>query len=169
MEGLLGYTDFVVSANKIWGKVPYPLLIIHRGNETISYNKTSYNLMNFMEFASDQSIGIMAEHHFDGLITGMIPLVNRLKMRVVVSGKVLYGSVSEKNRDFNNPEFILPPSVMGELSSKPYVEGGLGIENIFNILRVDVVRRFTYLEGGNIGNLFGVNGLAPRIAFKFKF
>jgi hypothetical protein len=99
----------------------------------------------------------------------MIPLVNRLKMRVVVSGKVLYGSVSEKNRDFNNPEFILPPSVMGELSSKPYVEGGLGIENIFNILRVDVVRRFTYLEGGNIGNLFGVNGLAPRIAFKFKF
>tara|TARA_R110002050_G_scaffold300586_1_gene470647 strand:- start:20994 stop:23483 length:2490 start_codon:yes stop_codon:yes gene_type:complete len=167
--GLFGYTDAVLSATKIWGVVPYPLLIIHRGNETITYSQNSFNLMNFMEFASDQSVALLAEHHFNGLVFGLIPGVNHFKMRLVVSAKILYGSVDSKNRDFSNPEFILPPPVMGELSRKPYAEGSIGIENIFNIMRIDLVKRFTYLDNPKIGNFLGVKGLAPRIAFRFKF
>jgi hypothetical protein len=170
MVGVLGFTDIEVEGAKLIGKVPYPLLIIHRGNETISYEKTAYNLMNFMEFASDQSVGIFAEHHFDGLIFGLIPGVRHSKMRFVVGGKVLFGSVSEKNRDFSNdPDLILKPERLSGLNQEPYVEASMGIENIFTIFRFDIVKRFTYLDAEQIGSFMGINGLAPRIAFKLKF
>ena len=169
MGGIFGYTDVNFYAGRIWGDVPYMLLIIHPGNEAITYNMKAYNLMNFMEFGSDKAVSIMAEHHFNGLILGLIPLVNHSKMRFVATGKILYGKIGENNRDFDNPEFILPPERMGSLSDKPYVEGSLGIENMFNILRVDLVKRFTYLDNPKIGNFLGVKGLTPRIAFSFKF
>jgi hypothetical protein len=124
--------------------------------------------MNFMEFVSDQSVGLMAEHHFEGLLFGYVPLLNRSKVRLVVSGKYLIGSISDKNLNINDTELILPPERMGSLAGKPYVEGSIGVENIFRFFRVDLVKRFTYLEADNIGSLFGVKGLAPRIAFKFK-
>ncbi|MBN2681644.1 MAG: hypothetical protein JXR58_03995 [Bacteroidales bacterium] len=37
----------------------------------------------------------------------------------------------------------------------PYLEAGVGIENIFRILRVDAIWRFTYLEHENVSP-FGV-------------
>jgi hypothetical protein len=169
MPGILGFTDVEIEGTKIWGKVPYPLLIIHRGNETISYEKNSFNMMNFMEFASDQSVGVFVEHHFNGLLLGFVPVVRNSKMRVVISGKMLVGSVSEKNRNIDDPELILKPERLGGLVGTPYLEGSAGIENIFNIFRIDMVQRFTYLDAPNVGNLFGVKGLGPRIAFKLKF
>jgi hypothetical protein len=169
MSGIFGFTDVDIEGNKMFGKVPYPLLIIHRGNESLSYSKSSFNMMNFMEFASDQSVGLFIEHHFNGLIFGFVPLVRQTKMRVVVSGKMLVGNVSSTNSDLSDPQIILKPERLGSLSSEPYSEGSIGVENIFNILRVDMVKRFTYLDAPNIGNFFGVKGLAPRIAFKLKF
>jgi len=176
MPGILGFTDVALEGTKIFGKVPYPLLIIHRGNETISYEKNSFNMMNFMEFASDQSVGFFVEHHFNGLLFSFIPGIKRSKMRVVVSGKMLVGSVSEKNRNINDPELILKPDrypgspiILKSLESRPYVEGSVGIENIFNIMRIDLVKRFTLPEDEDIPQLFGVKGLGPRIAFKLKF
>lgn len=170
MVGILGFTDIELEGAKLMGKVPYPLLLIHRGNETISYQKTAYNLMNFMEFASDQAAGIFVEHHFDGLITGLIPGVRHSKMRVVAGAKVLFGAVSEKNRNFSSdPELILKPERLNALNTNPYVEANVGIENIFTIFRIDIVKRFTYLDAEQIGSFLGVNGLAPRIAFKLKF
>ena len=169
MLGLFGYTDLDFMAGKIWGRVPYPLLIIHPGNEAITYVKKSYNLMNFMEFASDESVSLMLEHHFNGLLIGLIPLVNHTKMRVVASGKILYGRINSQNIDKTNPDLILPPERLRSLTNKPYAEGSIGIENIFNIMRVDLVKRFTYLDSPKIGNFLGVKGLAPRIAFSFKF
>ena len=176
MPGILGFTDVALEGTKIFGKVPYPLLIIHRGNETISYEKNSFNMMNFMEFASDQSVGFFVEHHFNGLLFSFIPGIKRSKMRVVVSGKMLVGSVSEKNRNINDPELILKPDrypgspiILKSLESRPYVEGSVGIENIFNIMRIDLVKRFTLPEDEDVPQLFGVKGLGPRIAFKLKF
>jgi hypothetical protein len=169
MPGILGFTDVDIEAYKLFGKVPYPLLIIHKGNESISYDAASYNMMNFMEFASDQSVGIRVEHHFNGLIFGYFPVLKHSKIRLVVSGKALVGKVSAENQNFNDPELILKPDRLKEIGATPYAEGSIGVENIFNIFRVDLVKRFTYLDTENIGNFMGVKGLAPRIAFKFKF
>lgn len=170
MPGILGFTDIEVEGNKVFGKVAYPLLINHRGNQTITYDKTVFNMMNYMEFASDQSVAVFMEHHFNGLLLGFLPLIKRSKMRVVVSGRVLAGNVSDKNKNPDDADLMYRPLSLGTLEGKPYVEGGIGIENIFNIFRIDLVRRFTYLESDRpIDTTFGIRGLAPRFSFKLKF
>ena len=91
-------------------------------------------------------------------------------MRVVISGKALVGSVTLKNKNFSSdPELILIPERLGGLSLTPYAEGSIGVENIFKFFRIDLVKRFTYLDAENIGQFMGVKGLAPRVAFKIKF
>jgi len=49
------------------------------------------------------------------------------------------------------------------MSKVPYIEGSIGIGNIFKLFRVDLVKRFTYLDHPNIAEL----GL--RMRFKFDF
>ena len=46
----LGYSDLVIEGGYIFGKLPYPLMTIHRANQTYAYQLNSYNLMNFQEF-----------------------------------------------------------------------------------------------------------------------
>jgi hypothetical protein len=46
------------------------------------------------------------------------------------------------------------PYGMGPVS-KPYMEGGVGIENIFKVIRVDVLWRMTHLDNPNVER-FGV-------------
>jgi hypothetical protein len=94
-----GFTDITLEGTYIFGKVPYPLMNIHRANQTFSYQLTSYNLMNFMEFVSDRSVGVNIDHYFNGFIFNKIPLFKKLKFREVITAKFLYGSV----RDENNP------------------------------------------------------------------
>ena len=49
------------------------------------------------------------------------------------------------------------------LGKTPYIEGSVGIGNIFKIFRVDLVKRFTYLNNPNISTL----GLRMRFRFDF--
>jgi hypothetical protein len=49
------------------------------------------------------------------------------------------------------------------LEKKPYLEGSVGITNIFKLARVDLVKRFNYLN-----NPF-VTPLGIRVRFKFDF
>ena len=41
------------------------------------------------------------------------------------------------------------------LENKPYIEGSLGVSNVFRILRVDFIKRFTYLDNPNVAD-FGI-------------
>ena len=63
---VLGYTDVTWEAGKIFGQVPYPLLFIHRANQTYSYQIASYNLMNFLEFVSDEYTSLNIDHSVNG-------------------------------------------------------------------------------------------------------
>lgn len=165
----LGYTDVVLEGGKIFGKVPFPLLTIHRANQTYAYQLQSYNLMNFLEFVSDQYASVQLDHCFNGFFFNKIPLLRRLKWREAVSMKVLYGSVSNENNPATSAglyEFPLTPEGMPityTLESKPYIEGSVAIANIFKFFRVDLVKRFTYLDHPDISQL----GIRAR--FKFDF
>lgn len=147
-----GHSDVTVEGGKIFGKVPFPLLAIHRANQTYSYQPQSYNLMNFMEFMSDRYASIHIDHSFNGLILNKVPLVKKFQLREVASLKVLYGGISEKNLPQHDEHLFHFPQDKHQrqssfaLSDVPYVEGSIGLSNIFKILRVDYVRRFTYLE-----------------------
>ncbi|MBI3500381.1 MAG: carboxypeptidase-like regulatory domain-containing protein [Bacteroidetes bacterium] len=138
---LVGYTDYIVEAGKIFGTVPYPLLTLHGGNETIIYDPYAYNMMNYYEFASDQYVTAQVFHHFEGFFLNHIPIMRRLKWREVVSAKWLVGSISEKNQNV----FVFP-STLTSLNQGPYYEVSAGVENIFRFFRIDVLWRLSYID-----------------------
>lgn len=154
---LLGYTDFTIEGGKIWGNVPYPLMELHGGNQTYIYDFMSYNMMNYYEFASDQYASFWMFHHFEGLFLNKIPLLKRLKWREVVTYKVLFGSVSEKNR-----KELTFPKTLHSLNTVPYQEVSAGIENIFRFFRVDAFWRLTYKN--QVKSPFGI-----RAGFQMAF
>jgi hypothetical protein len=165
----IGYTDVTGEVGKLFGTVPFPLLNIHRANQSYSYQLESYNLMNFMEFASDQYAALFVDHYFNGFIFNKLPLINKLKLREVITFKALYGSISDKNLPANNSSlFQFPKAADGQtitnsLSKAPYIEASVGVANIFKVFRVDVVRRFSYLNNPNVSE-YGIRG-----RFKFDF
>ncbi|MFZ9187700.1 MAG: DUF5686 family protein, partial [Algoriphagus sp.] len=95
--GLLGVGRYEIDAGKIWGEVPYPLLKNHLGNETLFYTTAAFNTMNFNEFASDQFVSLRYRQSFEGFLFNSIPLVKKLKWRMVGNANVLMGSVQDQN------------------------------------------------------------------------
>lgn len=161
----LGYSDIVVKGGMIFGEVPYPLLTVHAGNQTYSYQMQGYNLMNFLEFTSERYASINIDHNFNGFILNKIPLIRQLRLRETANIRVLYGSISDKNMPGNGGAFFFPTNAAGEqttfsLDGKPYIEGSVGLANVFKFFRVDLVKRFTYLENP------GVTGWGIRARFK---
>jgi len=163
-----GYSDVVVEGGYIFGKLPYPLITIHRANQTYSFMLESYNLMNFQEFVSDHYFSVNINHYFNGLLLNRVPLVKKLKLREVVSLKMLYGGVRAENDPRLDKELIQFPQMDGHpttftLEAKPYLEGSVGITNLLKLFRVDIVKRFSYLENPSVSPW----GLRAR--FKFDF
>lgn len=147
--GLLGVSRYELRTGMVRGVVPFPLLENHIGNETFFYTTAAFNQMNIAEFASDRFLSLKYGHSFEGFGFNQIPLIKRLKWRAVGNANLLWGSVSDENL-FVVPEFDengnqIP--AFGFLDpSKPYVELGYGIENIFKFFRVDFFHRITYLD-----------------------
>jgi hypothetical protein len=163
-----GYSDVNFDAGYVFGKLPFPLLTIHRANQTYSYQLTSYNLMNFLEFVSDHFVSVNIDHYFNGFFLNKIPLVKKLKLREVISAKVLYGGMRDENNPYKNPEQMRFPTTDGVtttfiLDNDPYVEGSVGLANIFKIIRVDLVKRFTYLNHPDVAEW----GVRARVKFDF--
>ena len=144
----LGWSKYVVEIGRTWGQLPYPLLKIHEGNETYYFDEYAFNMMNYYEFVSDKYISVYYSHHFLGLFLNRIPLLRKLKWREVAFINGVVGSLDKKNN------IALIPGKVFELS-KPYFEGGVGVENIFRFLRIDGIWRLSYLDHPDI-NIFGV-------------
>jgi hypothetical protein len=165
----LGYTDVMLEGSYLAGRVPYPLLSIHRANQTYAYQLNSYNLMNFLEFVSDRFVGLNVDHHFNGFFFNRVPLLEKLNLREIISAKLIYGSVrNENNPQFNKEQLQFPANSLGEattfsLNNGPYIEGSFGVGNIFKLLRLDLVKRFTYLHHPQVAE-WGIRG---RVKFDF--
>ena len=172
---VFGHTNVEMEAGKIWGEVPYILYHLPRANQTYAYQLRAYNMMNFMEFISDEFVSFNVQHFFMGYIFNKIPLLKKLKLREVVTAKVIWGNLTDQNNPNLHPHLVqFPVDENGDpvtfiLDGKPYLEASFGVMNIFRFLRVDFVKRFTYLDNPNIPSLWGVNGLGIRIRFKVEF
>lgn len=154
----IGFTDYNIEIGKTFGRVPYPLLNIQTGNETYGYSSYYFNMANFYEFATDQYLRLYVTHHFEGMLFNKIPLFRKLKWREVATFKGVIGNITAKNRNV----YQLPP-LMYDLAGKPYMEAGVGIENIFRFFRVDVVWRLTHHDHQQISKI-GVRG-ALQVTF----
>lgn len=148
----LGITDFKVEGGYIFNKLPYPLLAIHKANQSYAYQVNAYNMMNFLEFVSDHYASINIDHGFGGFFLNKIPLLKRLQLREHASLKAIYGGVRAENNPNLDPTLMQFQSNAAGVKTTytfgkvPYVEGSLGLGNVFKFLRVDVVRRFNYLD-----------------------
>jgi len=169
------HTNLGIEATKVWGNLPYTELFIPPANQSFAYQRETFNMMNFLEFVSDQQVFLRAEHYFKGFFFNRVPLLKKLKLREVATFKMVYGTLSDEN----NPELTsgIPAfntyengdQVTYTFDDGAYMEGSVGITNIFKILRVDLVKRFNYLENPNVPRIFGTDGLGIRARIKVEF
>ncbi len=162
--GFFGRSRYSLSGGYIFSQLPYPLLKTHIGNESPFYTEVAFNLMDYFEFVSDQYASLQYRHSFEGFIMNRIPLMKKLKWRLVANANILYGGLRDENKNVAIPEFDEmnnPIQVFKTLGSTPYIELGYGIENIFKIFRVDAFHRVTYNDDPGVRK-FGVK-------FSFQF
>lgn len=157
--GMLGRFNYTVIGTKYLGNIPYPMLNILPGNETFFRSPDNYNMMNFFEFVSDQSVEIRVTQFFNGFFFNRVPLLKKLKLREVAGGNMVFGSMSQGNLNILPATDIQgrPLTTFRTLTfSQPYAEVFYGVENIFRFVRIDFFHRLTYLNDG--APKFGIKG-----------
>lgn len=156
--GTITYKAYV---GKVFGTVPYPFLANLPGNDLYYYDPYSFNLMTRFQYLADQYVGINVEHNFGSGLFRFIPLTRKLKWRQFWNVKAIWGSLDQANNTLNNSQ-----NSFQTLNAKSYIEVGTGIDNIFRILRLDLVWRVSpgALPSDNATSHFGVFG-----SFHFQF
>jgi len=164
--GRFGEGSYILTAGKVFSdSLPYPLLDVQRGNQSILANRYTYNLMKLFEFVCDQYVAFNYEHHFGGAFFNRVPYVKKAKLRFFVTSKSIWGSISQQNLNLlpTTDESGRAVTQFYQLNREPYVEVGYGIENIFSIGRIDFIHRLTHLSNPGISR-FGI-----KISAQFTF
>ena len=149
----IGRTNYQINGGKTYGKASFLLLHLAEGNESYSYETSSFNGMNRFEFVGDVYSSLVVTHHFQGLFLNKIPLIRKLNWREVVTFKAFTANMSATNRAANRlNEFDIAAVSRTNYagfrvpSAVPYMEASVGVENIFKVLRIDGVWRINYLD-----------------------
>ena len=158
-----GRLDAQLKMGKVWNQVPFPLLIIPNANQSLTIQPESFHLMNAMEFVADQYVSFNATYYMKGLILNRLPLIKWLRLREVCSFNMICGSLTDKNNPAKTSGLFQFPDRTRPLGGTPYMECSFGLENIFNVLRIDYYRRLTYLD------VPGVSKSGIRVALRFTF
>ena len=159
--GVVGFGRFHLNGGAILGSVPYPLLKLHEGNQSQLFgspvvkltDRSAFSMMNFYEFGSDRWLTGFYEHNFNGLLLGIIPLIKKLNLREVVTVRGAWGTISDQNRI--NAPFRLMEGL--NTLETPYVEAGVGVANIFRLLRVDCMWKLTHRNGRDFAVCIGLD------------
>ena len=146
---MLGYADVILKAGKVWNDVPYPLLFIPHANMSYTVQPESFSLIQPMEFIFDQYASWDLTYYANGLLFNVIPWVNKLNLREVITFRGIYGRLRDNNKYpeqtglfLFNPEWNF--STTGNML--PYMEMSVGIDNILSVLRIDYVFRLSYRD-----------------------
>ena len=136
----------MLRGSKIWSKVAYPDLLIPNTNVSYTIQPAAFALLDPMEFVADQSLSWDFTYWANGLLFNRIPLIRRLKLREVLTLRGMWGDLSKHNNPAYDADVYRFPvtahcKAMGDT---PYLEAGVGIDNILSLLRVDYVWRLTY-------------------------
>jgi hypothetical protein len=110
------------------------------GNQTFYNTKylNSFQLAPYYKYSTTAPFYATAnvEHHFNGLLTNKLPLLNKLKWNLVAGSNAFYVN-----------------------SNNNYVEVFAGLENIFKLIRVDVIAGYQSQDKTKIGVRIGFGGL----------
>lgn len=159
-----GYADILFKASKLWNQVQFPALLWQNANVAYTMQTETFSLLNPMEFAMDQYVSLDLNYNLNGLLFNRIPWVNKLKLRELFTFKGFYGSLTKKNNpEYNDNLFRFPDASTQVMGKAPYMEIGVGIDNILTFLRLDYIWRLSYRHKPNAPN----SGL--RFSFHFAF
>ncbi len=156
---VLGIADIDVGGGIVFGEAPYPLLYVPSGNQSFFLRHNTFNLMNHYEFVADRYIDLKVTYDMKGFLLHRIPIIGRAKMCEVFGFKAIWGDISEAhdplNPNHSNVIFPFPTNekgltTMSTFNNGPYMEASIGIANIFSILRLDYVRRLSYLDNPDV-------------------
>ena len=139
----LGRTRYVLDIGyyKVSNETPLIFLEHHRGNKSYIYDLTKSSLMNPNEFISDRYVAFYLDQHLNGRIFNHIPLLNRLEIRETITTNVVFGNLHNTFQRNNLSDLTYALNY-----STPYVEVGVGVENIFKLIRLNFMWRLTYLD-----------------------
>jgi hypothetical protein len=137
--GVLGRMRYGFTLGYINGTAAYPLLKVHEGNQSLWLLTSTFNMVNFIEFISDRYVMGFAENRWEGLFFDRIPLLKASKIRLITTERIMLGSLSP-----NHHQALIIPDFVRPFNGVPYVEVGIGIENIFKVIRIDFLYRATH-------------------------
>lgn len=128
-------------------KVSIPDFQHFNGNQVYSIRKylDAFQLASYYRYSNTENFYTVlhVEHHFNGLLTNKIPLLNKLKWNLVAGSNAFY--VTKDNY---------------------YVEAFVGIENILKFFRVDFINAYQ----PDINYIFGIKiGAGGLLGGKIKF
>jgi hypothetical protein len=160
----LGYVDLYGQAGKVWNRVPYPLLHIPNANLSYSIEAETFPLMNPLEFINDRFVSWEMTYYMNGWLFNRLPLIKELQLREVLSFRGWYGDLSDRNNPAVNGEGLYKfPEDTHMMGSKPYMEFGVGVENIFKLIRLDYIWRLSYRDHEGVPD----SGLRMKMKFSF--
>ena len=143
-----GYADVIVRGEKVWSRVAYPDLLLPNVNLSYTIQPESYALMKPLEFINDQALSWDLTYWGNGVLMNRLPLIKRLRLREVLTLRGLWGSLSDKNNPAKSDDIFLFPAdaPCQTMDGKPYLEAGVGLDNILTVLRIDYVWRLTHRD-----------------------
>jgi len=139
----LGRTRYILDMGyyKVSNETPLIFLEYHRGNKSYIYDLTKSSLMNPNEFVSDRYVAFYLDQHLNGRIFNHIPLLNRLEIRETITTNIVFGNLHNTFQRNNLSDLTYALNY-----STPYVEVGVGVENILKLIRLNFMWRLTYLD-----------------------
>ncbi len=143
-----GYVDLFLKGGHVWSRSPYPDLLIPNANLSYFIQLESFSCMNPMEFINDSYAQWDVTYWANGAILNYIPLLRKLKLREAFFCRGLWGDLSRRNRPWLHPDLLsFPADAHTQMMTRtPYIEAGIGIDNLFRCLRVDYTWRLTYRD-----------------------
>ena len=124
----------------------------------------TYTNMNPLEFINDEYASWDLTYYMNGNLLNRIPLIKKLRWREVFCFRGLWGNLTDKNNPSKHKEgLFLFPEGTHLMGRTPYMEASVGIENIFNAVRVDYVWRMNYLNHTGIQK----NGIRATVVLSF--
>lgn len=160
-----GCVDVGIKGGHVWSRSPYPNLLIPGANLSYIIQSDLFSCLNPMEFINDSYAQWDITYWANGAILNNIPLLKKLKLREAVTFKGVWGHLSDRNNPRLNPDLYAFPAIAEtqEMTNRPYMEIGAGLDNIFRILRVDYTWRLTYRDNP------GACKSGVRFTFHFSF
>lgn len=153
------FIDIVADAAHIWSRTPYPTLLYPPANGTYFIRRTSFAMMLPMEFVTDSYAALFLQYSPGLLSRWHTAAKSGLSESLLIRSAI--GTLSKRNNPDSDYTLLQLPVGTGEFDGlKPYIEGGICLDGLLGLFRLEYVWRLTYRNRADIskaGLCIGLN------------